>query len=197
MNKVIIKTYGAPKIRKDEILRYAGVRNSDVSIDAVLDSCLDEIIDSLTYKVCYLVLDVQTCGDICDFKSFKIKSKSLAKNLSDCRTVTLFAATIGLEIDRAIKKHSVSSPSRAVLISAIGAERIESLCDLFESEIKEKTDALIRPRFSVGYGDAPIETQKEIFRVLTPEKIGLTLNDSMLMSPTKSVTAFIGIKDGI
>ena len=36
--------------------------------------------------------------------------------------------------------------------------------------------------------------QKDIFSVLDCQrKIGLTLNDSMLMSPTKSVTAIIGI----
>ena len=52
----------------------------------------------------------------------------------------------------------------------------------------------IRPRFSAGYGDLDVSFQKEIFGVLDcHKKIGLTLNDSMLMSPTKSVTAIVGI----
>ena len=39
-------------------------------------------------------------------------------------------------------------------------------------------------------------TQKDIFKILDcSKKIGLTLTDSLLMSPTKSVTAIVGIKD--
>ena len=51
-----------------------------------------------------------------------------------------------------------------------------------------------RPRFSAGYGDLPLGVQREIFAALDcPKHIGLTLNDSLLMSPTKSVTAIVGI----
>ena len=55
----------------------------------------------------------------------------------------------------------------------------------------------LRPRFSPGYGDLPLELQKDVFRVLDcPRKIGLSLNESLLMSPSKSVTAIIGIGKG-
>lgn len=51
-----------------------------------------------------------------------------------------------------------------------------------------------RPRFSPGYGDLPLSAQREIFAVLDcGKRIGLMLNDSLLMSPSKSVTAFVGI----
>ena len=52
----------------------------------------------------------------------------------------------------------------------------------------------LKPRFSPGYGDLPLEMQRDIFRVLDcSRKIGLTLNESLLMSPSKSVTAIVGI----
>ena len=42
-----------------------------------------------------------------------------------------------------------------------------------------------RPRFSPGYGDLPLTVQKDFFRVLDcTRKIGLSLNDSLLMSPS-------------
>ena len=51
----------------------------------------------------------------------------------------------------------------------------------------------VRPRFSPGYGDLPLALQREVFAALDcPRRIGLTLSDSLLMSPTKSVTALIG-----
>ena len=40
----------------------------------------------------------------------------------------------------------------------------------------------------------PLECQKDVFAILSPEKqIGLTLTDSLLMSPSKSVTAIVGL----
>ena len=63
--------------------------------------------------------------------------------------------------------------------------------------LKEK-GVLLKPRFSAGYGDLPLTVQREIFSQLNPDrKIGLTLNESLLMSPSKSVTAFAGIEAGV
>ena len=80
------------------------------------------------------------------------------------------------------------------MFQSIGAERIETLCDAFCKDISSELGVTLKPRFSAGYGDLPLEAQKDIFRVLDcSKKIGLTLNDSLLMSPTKSVTAIVGI----
>ena len=109
---------------------------------------------------------------------------------------TRMEAGAGLEIDRLIRRYTSLSPAKALFFQAIGAERIESLCDAFCEELK-KDGLQLRPRFSPGYGDLPMELQKDIFRVLDcPRKIGLALNESLLMSPSKSVTAIIGIGEG-
>ena len=83
-----------------------------------------------------------------------------------------------------------------MFFQAIGAERIESLCDAFCAE-REAEGLRLRPRFSPGYGDLPLELQRDLFRGLDcSRKIGLTLNESLLMSPSKSVTAIAGIVGG-
>ena len=91
------------------------------------------------------------------------------------------------------------SPAKALIFQAIGAERIEALCEAFARDIHDrcgKIGAATGPRFSPGYGDLPLDIQKNIFAALDcPRKIGLSLNESLLMSPTKSVTAIIGIKE--
>jgi len=49
-------------------------------------------------------------------------------------------------------------------------------------------------RFSPGYGDYPLEKQREVVKILnTEKKLGLSLTDSLLLNPTKSVTAVIGL----
>ena len=51
-------------------------------------------------------------------------------------------------------------------------------------------------RFSPGYGDLPLEIQKDLCRMLNASRrIGLTVSESMLMVPCKSVTAVIGIAE--
>ena len=113
-----------------------------------------------------------------------------------CKRAVVFAATVGIGLDRLIAKYGRLSPSKALMLQAIGAERIEALCDAFCAELAAKLDCKLRPRFSPGYGDFPITAQKELFAVLDcTRQIGVTLNDSLLMSPTKSVTAIVGIID--
>ena len=195
MNSVIIsKTYNEPPLCEKEILRYAGCKEADSEISALVKSCINEIKTKLTYKVCYRQFKVKAYDDICDFGVFTLQSRNLAYNLKGCESVILFAATVGVEIDRLIAKYGRISPSKALMFQAIGAERIEALCDAFCDDISKEYNIGTRPRFSPGYGDLPLTSQKDIFAVLSPEKqIGLTLNDSLLMSPSKSVTAIVGL----
>ena len=58
----------------------------------------------------------------------------------------------------------------------------------------EKENLYLRPRFSPGYGDFHLKHQKDMILLLDcPRKIGLTLTDSLLLAPSKSVTAVMGI----
>lgn len=195
MNSVILnKSYKELPFCDKEILRYAGCNEADGETVKLLRSCIDEIKGDLTYKVCYCKLSVKTEGNICHFGAFSVESKNLAVNLKNCENVILFASTVGIGIDRLITRYGRISPSKALMLQAIGAEQIEALCDAFCADIGKEYNIATKPRFSPGYGDLPITTQKDIFNILSPEKrIGLTLTDSMLMSPSKSVTAIVGL----
>ena len=121
-------------------------------------------------------------------------SKALRKNLEGCERAVVFAATLGLDMDRLIAKYAGVKTAKALLFQAIGTERIEALCDVFCEDLQREY-AQVKQRFSAGYGDFSISAQKEIFTMLDcSRQIGLTLNDSLLMSPTKSVTAIVGVK---
>lgn len=193
----ITKTYTEPPFCEKEILRYAGCKNPDSEVLSLLHSCQEKVRTKLSYKVCYRELPLSVSESSCDFGFFTLHSKNLAGNLNDCKSVILFSATVGIEIDRLIAKYGRLSPSTALMLQAIGAERIEALCGAFCANMAEEKNVVLRPRFSPGYGDLPLEAQKDIFAVLECEKrIGLFLNDSLLMSPSKSVTAFVGCVDG-
>ena len=196
---VFVRSYDPADFDRSEIFRYAGVKRADSSMEELLEQCIAECKDCFSYNVCYTELPVEKHGELTQFGGVKTTSASLRAALDGCTGVVVFAATVGIGIDRLIKKYSLTSPSRAVMLQAIGAERIESLCDAFCADIGAELAArglALRPRFSAGYGDFPLECQREIFSLLDGgRRIGLCLNESLLMSPTKSVTAIIGIKE--
>lgn len=193
MSSVIFtKTYEAPPVSERDILRYAGAKVADDELYNLLHLCLDEVEGKLVYRVCYREVTVRTEGTVCDLEVFRISSRDLASHLDGCEHAILFAATVGIELDRLITKYGRLSPARALMLQVIGAERIEALCDAFCTDLAKEYRTTAR--FSPGYGDLPLSYQKELFAVLDCErKIGLTLTDSLLMLPTKSVTAIVGL----
>ncbi|WP_405340971.1 hypothetical protein [Ruminococcus sp.] len=191
-------SFDAPAWDKREIMRYARIRGADNSYDSLIDDCIREAQPILTYRVCYTVLPVNTDGSI-TIGNERVDSQTIGKAIRDSKQVILFAATVGAPFDRLIARYSRVEPSKALILQAIGAERVESLCDAFcsrmNTELRDAGKCLTR-RVSPGYGDIPLDLQKEIFAVLDcPRKIGLTLDQSLLMSPSKSVTAIAGITD--
>ena len=184
MSRVI--TVAAPSVCEREILRYAGCRTADEQVAALLHACLAEALPVLTYTAC--VDEVETTP-------FTAESEKLAAFLQNRQRVTLLAATVGVGLDRLIRKYAAISPAKAVMLQAIGTERAEALCDTVCAGLAAEYGFAASARFSPGYGDLPLTLQREVLERLQAGRIGISLNDSMLMSPSKSVTAFVGFSD--
>ena len=196
MSTVLIREYTAPEADIREILRYAGVREMTPDLVVLANDCLAEAREQLSYRVCYAELALtRDDDDTLDFGFARVRSRSLAERLRDCDRAIVFAATVGLSLDRLIARYGASAPSRALMLDALGVERVEALCDAFCRDIVKETGKEATARFSPGYGDLPLAFQQDIFAVLdVPRRIGVSLNASLLMSPSKSVTAIVGIK---
>ena len=189
-----VLTIDAPPVCKKEIIRYTGEKNPSNEFLKLIDDCLNESLPLLTYKTCYCVTPIEIRSDNINFEGFSVISKDLAKNLKDSTRGIIFASTIGTGIDRLINKYNRISPVKALILQGIGAERVEALCDAFCCTLEKEKSLNFLPRFSPGYGDLSLNMQKDIFRILDcSNKIGLTLNESLIMSPSKSVTAIMGV----
>ena len=74
---------------------------------------------------------------------------------------------------------------------------IEKWMDFTESEIRKelREGEHLTSRYSPGYGDLPIESQHTILNLLdASRKIGVSLTGSLMMVPSKSVSAVIGVR---
>ena len=191
-----IKSFEEPEYCRREILRYAMCPScTDRAMLDIMEDCISECgrFASFSYRVSYCELPArlidEKTGEI-DLWHINVSSKSLAANLAGCKTVVVFAATIGPGIDRLIKKYSKLDPVKALFMQATGAERVESLCNLF----CDTYPSPLRARFSPGFGDLPLTIQPDVLKVTNAAKnLSITLDDGFLMSPSKSVTAFAGI----
>ena len=85
----------------------------------------------------------------------------------------------------------------ALLYDALASAAIEQVCDAAAGELHRALPELYQTwRFSPGYGDFPLEVQPMLLAVLdAPKRIGLCATDSLLLTPTKSVTALIGLSE--
>lgn len=124
----------------------------------------------------------------------ELQSRDLSKNLEGCKEAFIFAVTIGAGVDRLLNKLSLTSPSSLFITDGLASALVESVCD--EAERLIKNSLCCKPRFSPGYGDLSLEIQPGILNLLNAQKLlGITLNKNLLMTPTKTITAIMGIKN--
>jgi len=188
----VVKTYKNPPLSEKEILYYAKSGEKTLPEEAI--NALSTLPESTVGRVVFEFFDISANSDILDLGFTKTSSKNLRKNLEGCEKIVLFAATAGIEFDRLVKRYERFSPSKALWYQSIGAAYVESVCDMFCEEIRELCGET-KPRFSPGYGDLRLEIQRDIFNTLECEKnIGVTLGDNLFMTPSKSVTAIMGLK---
>lgn len=187
------------EVNRREVYRYLGLHRHepDERTERLVEEALAELEKAAAPRFFSRTfpLSVRPDGKL-DFTCFQVESRDLSRNLKDCGEVILFAATLGTGPDRLVRRYSRLEMSRAVVIQAAAAAMIEAWCDKKNGELTKEAlnqGKFLRPRFSPGYGDFSLEYQREMIRALEAEKtVGITLTDSLLMLPSKSVTAVIG-----
>ena len=113
------------------------------------------------------------------------------------RDVVFLCGTIGAEFDAWQRRLSVLSAADALLSQQIGLDAVEKVMDEAEEKAKAEVEAEGRkllPRKSPGYGDLPLSLSRTIISELdATRKIGVSITDSDLLVPSKSVTAICEI----
>lgn len=179
-------------IDRVQICRYLKLygRKPGEALSARIDAMLAEAEKAMRPARVYLRLD--------DVSRLDMRgSVSLAKHLAGCRAVYLVCTTIGAGFDALQRRTAAKSASDAFVLQAIGAAAIEAWTDKVENEIRRglAPGERLTPRYSPGYGDWPLEAQRDIMSMLdAPRTAGVSLTGTLLMVPSKSVSAAIGVK---
>lgn len=123
--------------------------------------------------------------------------EDISSLLANCSSCIVLAATLGLSCDDLIRRTEPVDMAYALMLDAFAGAAVENLCDQVQTALAErfaKKNLFLTRRYSPGYGDLPITTQKPLCAALdTARRIGLTVSASGILIPRKSVTAIIGL----
>jgi len=176
-----------------EVLRYLNIKDPDEALLSRIYTCIEEARRVIMPKAVYLKCSVNIEGSLVTVGPLKMNSKNLATFLSGVEEAYLFVATLGAAADREVNKYLKTEPSKGVIMNGAMIAYIEAFCDKLNGYLLGSDKS--SKRYSPGYGDLSLEHQRELLNILDAERrVGISLTESFLMVPTKSVSAIVGIK---
>lgn len=126
-----------------------------------------------------------------------IESEDINKLFVSCDGIVVMAVTLGLALDRQIAFYAKCDIMRSAMMDAVASVYVEDIMDELQEEfLKNYPNKQHTMRFSVGYGDLPLSLQKPLIDAINGQKLlGISVNENYMMTPLKSITAFLGLSD--
>jgi len=195
------------KIDEDEVLRYQGYSKNKVKKPSgvILQITREEItrghnlFEPQGIYSSTKIKQISFSGGRVDLKNgFSLNfSNSIINLLKGTSYLVLGVVTIGSSLENKVSEFFTQGEyPRAIALDAVGTVAVESLSryirNLVCQEAKEQYFKTTR-YFSPGYGDWDISQQKDIFKIIPTNKIGVSLTESCMILPRKSLSWIIGI----
>lgn len=191
------------EVNSQNILRLLGYENdsTDQMVEELIDQKIDQAINLMSPKAGFQIERVdnlQVKEGLLNIGNTEFQiHKIIASQLKAAEFLSFFAGTIGHEVGNLSKELlNGGEPLEGYILDLIGSEAAEEIASIVhrEIEIAVGMEGLsITNRFSPGYCNWDVKEQFKLFEFLQKEKVGISLNDSALMSPVKSVSGIVGI----
>lgn len=169
--------------------------NSDII--GLINDCEQKLLKVIEPRYLYTAFDISHSDNsiILENCTLTLTGNDIRNHLNGCEKAVLFCATISSGADKLLRSAQVSNMAEALVLDSLASVAIEQVCDKVEEIIHSAyPNMYFTWRFSPGYGDLPITIQAEFLNALNaPKRIGLTANSSFILTPSKSVTAIIGL----
>lgn len=201
-----VEDYHIDSIDRDEVLGFLGYAGQDLGgdLEARLDEMVARCVGVARPRGCVRVFDVLERGekDGVPFVSLAgtalvLEGRSIATHLDGAVAVGVLAVTAGMGVDAELRRLALTDRVGGVIFDAAGSALVERAADAAEESVAalaSERGLFAGARFSPGYGDLPLATQPVLLGALDAQRLlGITLSSSLLMAPSKSVTAVVGL----
>lgn len=179
-----------------EALRYLGVRGqAPAEITRQTRQALHRLLPLCQPRHVWRVLDKSALPAL----GLELPGQDIHQLLKDCDRVVLFALTLGAGPEQLIRREGLRSPTAGLILDACASAACEQACDQLQTQLEGQLcihGVFPTDRFSPGYGDLPLTVQRPLLELLDAQRrCGITLSDTFIMTPRKSVTAMFGLAD--
>lgn len=162
--------------------------------NGIIEECDNALREAIDCKYCGVKVEVKCSEDAVVLGFINVESKDLARTLNSSHEAYVMAVTLGNGVDRLLNKLSVTSVVNHFITDALASAYAETAANYVEEKIKG--DNICTRRFSPGYGDLPLSIQDKVLDLINASRLlNININKSLLMTPTKSITAIMGIKE--
>ncbi len=167
----------------------------------IVDEIVEQLPNNCNIKAGYRIADVDKPIDRNDglivggvfLKMDKIVTGQIKKSVK----AAIFVCTIGSAMETWSKQlMKAGDPSTSYFVDTIASVTAEATANLLHDHIGKKMQTLgmnFTNRYSPGYCNWSVSEQHLLFSLLPQNFCGITLTDSALMIPIKSVSGIIGI----
>ena len=188
------------ELNVSEALRYLGVRGApDPPLLSQLSAAADRLARAAPPRWVWRAypLAFGPEGPALEGAGLALPGEMAARMLGGCAQAAVLFCTLGAAFEALLRAEQARGMARAALLDACGSAWVEAGCDEAQAEISARFPGLHpTDRFSPGYGDLPLSLQRDICGALdAPRRLGVQVTDSLLLNPSKTVTAVIGLSD--
>ena len=188
------------ELNVSEALRYLGVRGApDPALLSQLSAAADRLARAAPPRWVWRAypLAFGPEGPALEGAGLALPGEMAARMLGGCAQAAVLICTLGAAFEALLRAEQARGMARAALLDACGSAWVEAGCDEAQAEISARfPDLHPTDRFSPGYGDLPLSLQRDICGALdAPRRLGVQVTDSLLLNPSKTVTAVIGLSD--
>ncbi len=184
------------RLRKIEILKYLGynsrVENINQNIENLIQRQIEEAYQLISPAVLFESFSKDSKKGRLIIKDFLKSSSRVMKLVDNSCAFTLMTVTIGKYLEKEVEELKKKDLTKASILDAAGSEAAEQSANFVTSIIgnrAEEDNCTLSMRFSPGYGDWPVAASAGILEFLNGGKIGISVSESGIMKPRKSVTA--------
>jgi hypothetical protein len=186
-----------------EVLDY--IRSTDLEEEHPAVIFIREILDELNSDAGitggYLVTDVENLNvkeGIIKIKNHTLNpGRQVCGYIKESTLAALFLCTAGEYFTRMTNTlNEQGDIMEAYILDAIGSITVENAMEKIQDNLRQSflsSQLKISNRYSPGYCNWPLTDQKSLFELIGDNPSGITLSDSCLMTPRKSVSGIIGI----
>lgn len=183
-------TYQQLGIAADDVYRQMGYHGTtpDPATVGETETVAAEVSRWLKARFCYFVTR--------DRGNFQL-GRIIERQLAGAEAYAFFLCTAGTEFEHYQQRLTQEGDMvRLFIADALGSVIAERCADLMEQSLQESVDKLQwhhTNRFSPGYCGWHVSQQQRLFPLFGGHTCGITLTDSSLMVPIKSVSGIVGL----